>query len=238
MPRTKWGCRAAAGVALASGLATAAPVAAQSFDLRTTDAGFTPLSVTGSNAWRWVAGTGWVIDGSSTVSEQRLLTPVFRAAGGTATLTLRHAFDFEQKTTAGPTAPVTACADGGKVLFSVDGGPFSGIAAMGVTPYTGGFVPGSTNPLAPTGNAFCGEGGGFTTSVFSGVLAPGSTVQLALTGGWDASLTRPGPNWVLTDATFTGLAPAQVVPEPSSYVLLGTGLLALGGVAARRARRA
>jgi hypothetical protein len=47
-----------AGLALVGGLGGAAPAAAQSFDLRTTDAGLTPLSITGSNAWTWVAGTG------------------------------------------------------------------------------------------------------------------------------------------------------------------------------------
>jgi hypothetical protein len=233
---TKWGRVAVAGVTLAGGLASATTAAAQTFDLRTTDAGFTPVSIAGANAWTWVSGTGWVVDGSPSVSEQRLLTPVFRADGGLATLTLRHAFDFEQKVTGGPANPVTGCADGGKVLFSIDGGAFSGVAASGGTLYSGPFIAGSDNPLAPTGNAFCGTGGGFTTSVFTGVLAPGQTIQLAFAGGWDGSLARPNPNWVLTEASFTGVRPEQVVPEPATYALLGTGLLVVGGVAARRKR--
>ena len=233
--RGEW--RGVAGVTLAALLGGAAPAMAQSFDLRTTNAGFTPLSISGSNAWTWVAGTGWVIGGSPSVSEQLLLTPVFTAEGGASTLTLRHAFDFEQKTVGTPAPPVTACADGGKVLYSIDGAAFSGVAAGSGTLYAGGFVPGSTNPLAPTGNAFCGVSGGLTTSVFIGMLEPGSTIQLAFAGGWDASLARPNPNWVLAEASFTGLRTAQVVPEPSTWALLGTGLLTIGGVAARRRTR-
>lgn len=230
MRQTWWGRTALAGAAVVGSMSVAAPAAAQiTIDFRTTDGGFTATSILGRNPWTWTSGTGWAVNGVSTPARQRLLSPVLVASGGTFSVDARHAFNFEQSSLT-PT-----CFDGGAVFASINGGSFVQLAPTGGRPYTAQISTSFSNPLGGL-PAFCGSSGGIVSSIFAADLAAGTTIQLALDGGWDSSFSNPNPNWLLQSVTVN-LGATSVVPEPSTYALLAVGL---GGVAtiARRRRRA
>ena len=217
-------------LALTAVTAAAAPAAAQTIDFRLTNGGFTSQSITGANAWSYLAGTGWQVNGSTTVSRQRLLSPVLTASGGAFAVDALHAFNFEQNTLNG------ACFDGGAVFASINGGSFVQLAPTAGRAYTGPVSVNFSSPLAGL-QAFCGSSNGLVSSIFSGTAAAGTTIQLAIDGGWDVSFANANPNWAFQQVTISGFGGQQVIPEPSTYALLGTGLATLG-VAARRRRRA
>jgi hypothetical protein len=223
---------ALAGAVVASAVA-AAPAQAQTtnIDFRTTNGGFTSQSIVGSqNPWTYVPGTGWTAPGTNAVSQQRLLSPVLTATGGLFSVTATHFFDFEASSP-------TACFDGGNVKASINGGAFQVLAPTAGRGYTGPISANFGNPMAGQ-QAFCGQSGGFVTSTFSAMLTAGTTVRLALDGGWDDSFQNPSPNWIIQQVSITLGTPQQVVPEPSTYVLMATGLGALGMMARRRNQKA
>lgn len=230
MRKTWWGRTALAGAVVVGSMTMAAPAAAQiTIDFRTTDGGFSTQSISGSNLWSWASGTGWSVNGVSTPARQRLLSPVLVAAGGTFSVDAQHAFNFEQSSLT-PT-----CFDGGAVFASINGGSFVQLAPTGGRAYTNAISTNFSNPLGGL-QAFCGNSNGIVSSIFSADLAAGTTIQLALDGGWDSSFANGNPNWLLQSVTVN-LGATSVVPEPSTYALLAVGL---GGVAtiARRRRRA
>jgi hypothetical protein len=109
----------------------------------------------------------------------------------------------------------------------------------GGTPLVGGaqyvaflypIFPGAnaTNTLGSTGGSVY-AGGDF---VFLNI---GSDFSQVRTTDWAASSFGGRGNDLVFAATFL---PSVVIPEPSTYALLGTGLLTLGGIAARRRKRA
>jgi hypothetical protein len=214
--------------AVATAAAAAAPAAAQTIDFRTTNGGFTSQSITGANPWSYVAGTGWQVNGAASVARQRLLSPVLTAAGGAFAVDALHAFNFEQNIL------TTGCFDGGAVFASINGGSFVQLAPTAGRPYTGPVSATFSNPLAGL-QAFCGNSNGLVSSVFSGAAPAGTTIQLAIDGGWDNSFANSNPNWAFQQVTISGFgAPQQVIPEPSTYALLGAGLATLGAAARRR----
>lgn len=224
--------RAALVVATVAGtLATAGVAQAQvTIDFTTTDGGFTQQTLVGANPWTRVDGEGWRVAGAEGASgvRSRLLSPVLTATGGLFSVDARHAFEFQRDGIGG------ACLDGGAVFASINGGSFVQLAPTGGVGYTAAVADGA-NPLAGL-QAFCGSSGGLISSIFSATLAAGTTVQVALDGGWDAAGFANGANWRLESVTVN-LGDAQsVVPEPSTYALLGTGLAGLGVVARRRRR--
>jgi hypothetical protein len=79
-----------------------------------------------------------------------------------------------------------------------------------------------------------GAGGrrGYDYSFAFGPLAGGSQFN------WVGDPTQADEGWTLDDVQVRmNLVPAQsTVPEPGTWVMLATGLLAVGGVAARRSR--
>ena len=209
---------------LAFGAATA--VEAQTIDFTATNGGFTAQSITGSNPWTWSAGTGWVVNSSATVARQRLLSPVLVATGGAFSISATHRYNFES-------ALPTGCFDGGVVFASINGGAFNALAPTSGKGYDGPIVSGFSNPLAGQ-NAFCGnQSAANVISTWAGSLAAGTTIQIALDGAWDSSVTTTNPNWNLRAVTLSGL---NVIPEPSTYALMATGLAGLAALRRRKAK--
>ncbi|MCU0649540.1 MAG: PEP-CTERM sorting domain-containing protein [Gemmatimonadaceae bacterium] len=206
---------------------------AQLIDFFTTNGGFTNQNLVGTNPWSWAAGSGWRVNGVATVARTRLLSPVLTATGGAFGVAAQHRFNFEQSIFS-PT-----CFDGGAIFASINGGAFAqvttGITGVG---YTSTVSTNFSNPLGGL-SAFCGQSAGWATPSFigttiSGSLAAGTTVQLAFDGGWDDSFNETNPNWNLRSVELRGFGPAVVIPEPSTYALLATGLVALAFAARRR----
>jgi hypothetical protein len=219
-----------AAMAIATGATLASSAQAQVIDFLTSNGGFTSQTLDGQpdNAWTWTSGTGWTVNGVPTVARQRLLSPLLRFAGGAFSITAVHRFNFDQNALS-----PEICFDGGSMLGSVNGGAFSVLPTTSGTSYTGIVSRAIANPLGGLA-VFCGAQTTNVTSTWSGSAVAGSTLRVALDGGWDASFAQPNPNWSIRELRLTGFAPATVVPEPSTYALLATGLAALVAVSRRR----
>jgi hypothetical protein len=210
---------------------------AQLIDLTTSNGGFVNQNLVGSNAWTWTAGQGWRVNGASATNglRSRLLTPTLTTNQANIAVIATHRFNFEQSI-----LTPTTCFDGGAIFQSVNAAAFTQITA-GITGvgYTGTVSTNFSNPLGGA-QAFCGASAGyaanqFVTTTISGNGVPlGTTVQLGLDGGWDDSITNTNPNWQLVSVELRGFGPTVVIPEPSTYALLATGLVVLGIAAGRR----
>jgi hypothetical protein len=203
----------------------------QTIDLRSTTGGFTastigtPGGTEPNNPWTWTSGEGWRVNGRTNTARQRLLSGTLTAAGGAFSVTAVHRFNFESFLGGAP----PTCFDGGQVLGSINGGAFGVLAPASGVGYTASIAAGFNNPL--TGAAFCGASAGydarppqFISSTWSGTLAGGTTLALALDGGWDMMLSEANPNWQLVSVSLSGFGPVTVVPEPSVVLLLFGGM--------------
>jgi len=97
----------------------------------------------------------------------------------------------------------------------------------------GAFVPGVTLNLAATTTG----GGtqnfsmvGLSTTSFFGFLAASNWTSLTVTAVQPAGSF----NWSTVNDFRVAQAPVDVIPEPSTYALMATGLIGLVGIARRR----
>jgi len=222
------------GVALALAALPSLVHADVSFDFDADSGGFTPSDLGGNpvNQWTYgpaagVGGNGaWFINTSSIVSGKALTSPTLTVAGaGNVTLTFNHRFNFETQW------------DGGNLYKSINAGTFVLVpdADFIVSPYTHTLNV-SGNPIGGQ-RAWSNISAGYatpayiTSSATLGTLNGGDTVAFRFVGGWDGSIDRPSPNWVIDDVAVT-----NVVPEPSTMALLFSAGVA--GLAWRRRKRA
>ena len=97
------------------------------------------------------------------------------------------------------------------------------------TPTNGGSFPANDNTLFVANNV-----GSFSQDGLSFTLGNGAQINLYNDGpGDDALLERSSGADVVEDVTIT-ITPVATTPEPSTFVLLGTGVLAVAGAVKRR----
>lgn len=140
------------------------------------------------------------------------------ASSGTATLFSATPWNSGQLDTylgisGSPTNPIGAFAAGG-TSFDVFTATIAGTTTL----------PGPGDPLS---------------SPYWTTAAPGIPINSYILGFFNEG-TAAAPNWVATansGAIFVDGPPGDVVPEPSSLILLGTGALALAGMVRRRYMR-
>ncbi len=123
----------------------------------------------------------------------------------------------------------------GIVGFGVDLGSLGGDATVSALASFGG--PGFTPESGNNPQTYTLLANANTQSFFGVILTPGFIGPQEISSV-SVSVTSPNGLIGLDDVTYATFTPASTVPEPTTLVLLGGGLAAIGGLAARRRRSA
>jgi hypothetical protein len=212
---------------------TAAP--AQTYDFSVNNGGFTkPGSY---NNWGYEPNAGKWYEVQQLEIANKLVTPVVIANGGAASLDLLHVYSLSAYY---DFYGAIHCYDAGIIEVSVNGGAFTSIAPDRGSLYNGTIDANHTNP-AYGQHGFCGSLVDPAIPTLSGwdmTFAAGDHVQFAFDATWDATNGAPAETWELRSVALTGFGgvPVSAAPEPTSAMLLGTGLLGMGAVARWRRR--
>lgn len=150
----------------------------------------------------------WHADNVSSVSDQRLTSPVISLAAEYAPLTLQF-WNYQALEDQGG----TACYDGGILEISTDGGmTFQQIggASMATDPYDGEINSGFDNPLSGL-QAWCGDPQAYLNSVVDINSFAGDDAQFRFRLGTDNTVSRPG--WDIDDVKIMGCGPDLIFAD-------------------------
>lgn len=217
------------------------------FDFAVNDGGFTASVISGTATGPWTySGSSWVTPGVTSVSSKGLTSPVLTVnANGTVTGSFTHRFSFESS---------TSSFDGGQLQFRVNGGSFNtvpqdqitGVTYFGIisssfsNPIGGQFgfarvSAGYATPVMVTSNFTLGTGVSPFSTGSPFAFTAGDTVEIRFLGAWDSSSVGGNPNWEIGTVNVAN-ASFAAVPEPTTWVLMGTVLAGTGGYLFRRHR--
>jgi hypothetical protein len=163
----------------------------------------------------WVANSG--NDACGTPGNSSLKSPAYTVPqDDEVTLSFRHRYSFEGDYW-----------DGGQVRISVNGGPFTAVAAdkFIANGYQAGTIQGTG--ILNGQRAFNGDSAGYaagtliTSSAVLGSFKQGDTIVVAFVGAWDECSRASVPSWVVKDLSLSFGKAAQA----STFTVAGTATL-------------